>query len=156
MTVKISEDGDIVSNNETVTSRGTVIAEDGTIISTKVSGASSRQRTTRHTAPESPLENSSNEGAYASEQASTGKSLSDLEYDLMVKNGQAKNAFPKQAIIVACIFGVLSLIVSPVAIIPAVIAIFYIVLGFKKKAKLEEEVAMLEREIENVRDNLNR
>lgn len=165
MAIRIGEDGTIINGDEVISSSGTVIREDGTIESSNIAVSSIPQRSyVSHAAPVSPLENGANRQAPHIETApapavqpdrrmttATTKSIADLEYDLMVAEGQARGAIPKTPLIVAIVMLLCGIAIHPIFLIGTAVAGIMAFIGFSKRTSYEEEAQRIRNEISSLK-----
>lgn len=165
MAIRIGEDGTIINGDQVISSSGTVIRDDGTIESSNIASSPAPQRNyVPHVAPVSPLENGENHQSQTSEapqvpvaqpdrrvSTATTKSIADLEYDLMVAEGQVRGSVPKTPLIVAVIMLLCGIAIHPIFLIGTAIAGIMVFMGFSKKSTHEEEVQRLKKEIESLK-----
>lgn len=165
MAIKIDKDGTIITNNEGQPNQaGSTNVHDAGAIGARI-GSSTPNNQRRYTVspPVSPLENRNTEirevpaGEMSQPNPPTSakrKSISELEYDLMVKNGQIKGATPKKAITVACVFAVIALLFQSIYLaIPAGIALIFVAIGFSKKSAYSKEKQEIQNEIDGYSTN---
>ena len=162
MSIKISEDGSIINGDQVITNGGTIIKDDGTIESATIATSPIPNRSRiSHVAPVSPLEGIQGQQTQLTEGATDssietqverrnvvrpGKSLPDLEYDLMVAEGHWRAEMPKKAIIVVIITLFLS-IIHPIFLIGTLIASVLVFKGFSKRAIYKEEILNIKSKI---------
>lgn len=161
MGIQIDKDGSIINGDETITSNGTIIRDDGTIETTNVGGGGAPAPAyVPHTPPTSPLNNGQNTNSGGNNNTTTttnnsGKALkriADLEYELMVAEGKAKNAISRESVM-ACIICTIIGFFFPPAFIGTVIAGVAIFKGNAKKTEAEEQAASLRQQISNLKNS---
>lgn len=165
MNIKIGDDGSIIKGDEVI-SNSTVIKEDGTIETSNIANSSILQRSyTSHTAPVSPFENDRNNQIQQTEMKSlkseeqlecenlaiATKNIADLEYELMVAEGQVKGSTSIKPIIIAIIMLLCAIIIHPVFFVGSIIAGILVVINSNKKSELKENVQRLKNEINLLR-----
>lgn len=164
--VRIGPDGTILKDDQVVsTENRTVIGEDGTIVSTSVARSETPVYRGGYNAPPvSPLEgnrtNTNSEtvvsdasGSHAA--ANNSQAVREQEFAIQRMDGQIRNAFPKQWIIVTAILCILGAVGAYILFVPALGTAYLTYVGFKKKAELEAERNKMVFELEQLRANTN-
>lgn len=161
MGIQIDKDGSIINGDETIASSGTIIRDDGTIETTNIGGGGAPAPVyVPHTPPESPLNNVHNANSVENNNSTTTtnnsgkalKTIADLEYELMVVEGKAKNAISRESVMVCIICTVIGFF-FPLAFIGTVIAGIKIFKGNVKKSEAEEQAANLRQQISNLKNS---
>lgn len=161
--VRTGPDGSIIKDNEVIeTNSGTIIREDGTIENVGGGNSASVRRSVM-SPPVSPLEGRNNwtvnEQSYdvsvrqTQQNNSSGRTISELEYDIQIQEARVRGVFPKGAIIATCVLGLIALMGMYIMFIPAIVTGGMAVIGFMKRSELEAERVRMSNELANLQSN---